>query len=89
MFRDLPSNNAMTSYNSQVRKKYFLNVTFFVLFIETMEDWDEDKLEEVVNKKHGESDKAKPKTSIVSSSQNATSLKQRPLERQKGAVVER
>ena len=31
-----------------------------------MEDWDEDKLEEVVNKKHGESDKAKPKTSIVS-----------------------
>lgn len=32
---------------------------------ETMEDWDEDKLEEVVNKKHGESDKAKPKTSII------------------------
>ena len=32
-----------------------------------MEDWDENKLEEVVNKKHGESEMAKPKTSIVSS----------------------
>ena len=31
-----------------------------------MEDWDETKLEEVVNKKHAEADKAKPKTSIVS-----------------------
>ena len=38
-----------------------------VLFTEeTMADWDENKLEEVVNKKHGESEKAKPKTSIVS-----------------------
>lgn len=33
-----------------------------------MEDWDEKKLEEVVNKKHSESDKAKPKTSIVCTS---------------------
>lgn len=32
---------------------------------ETMEDWDENKLEEVVNKKHGESEMAKPKTSII------------------------
>lgn len=31
-----------------------------------MDDWDEDKLQDVVNKKHGESNKAKPKTAIVS-----------------------
>ncbi|XP_060569761.1 zinc finger CCCH domain-containing protein 15-like [Ruditapes philippinarum] len=30
-----------------------------------MEDWDEEKLEEVINKKHGELEKAKPKTSII------------------------
>ncbi|KAH3751934.1 zinc finger CCCH domain-containing protein 15-like [Dreissena polymorpha] len=30
-----------------------------------MENWDEQKLEEVVNQKHGESEKAKPKTSII------------------------
>lgn len=30
-----------------------------------MNDWDQEKLEEVVDKKHGESNKAKPKTSIV------------------------
>ena len=32
---------------------------------ETMDDWDEAKLEDVVAKKHGESNKAKPKTAIV------------------------
>jgi hypothetical protein len=32
---------------------------------ETMENWDEATLEDVVNKKHGESDKAKPKTGII------------------------
>ncbi|GAB1604917.1 hypothetical protein Ahia01_000773300 [Argonauta hians] len=32
---------------------------------ETMNDWDQQKLEEVVDKKHGESNKAKPKTSII------------------------
>lgn len=32
---------------------------------ETMNDWDQEKLEEVVDKKHGESNKAKPKTSII------------------------
>lgn len=32
---------------------------------ETMNDWDQEKLEEVVNKKHGESNQAKPKTSII------------------------
>ena len=31
-----------------------------------MEDWDQDKLEEVVKKKHGEAEKKKPKTEIVS-----------------------
>uniref|UniRef100_A0A3B3C8Y4 Zinc finger CCCH domain-containing protein 15 n=1 Tax=Oryzias melastigma TaxID=30732 RepID=A0A3B3C8Y4_ORYME len=32
---------------------------------DTMENWDEKKLEEVVNKKHGEADKKKAKTQIV------------------------
>ncbi|KAM3917064.1 zinc finger CCCH domain-containing protein 15 [Leptodactylus fuscus] len=32
---------------------------------DTMENWDEKKLEEVVNKKHGEAEKKKPKTQIV------------------------
>lgn len=32
---------------------------------ETMEDWDEATLEEVINKKHGESEKSKPKTAII------------------------
>ncbi|CAH2306872.1 zinc finger CCCH domain-containing 15 [Pelobates cultripes] len=32
---------------------------------DTMENWDEKKLEEVVNQKHGESEKKKPKTEIV------------------------
>lgn len=31
-----------------------------------MENWDEKKLEEVVNKKHGEAEKKKAKTQIVS-----------------------
>ncbi|KAL2081306.1 hypothetical protein ACEWY4_023159 [Coilia grayii] len=32
---------------------------------DTMENWDEKKLEEVINKKHGEAEKKKPKTQIV------------------------
>ncbi|CAJ0953712.1 unnamed protein product [Ranitomeya imitator] len=32
---------------------------------DTMENWDEKKLEEVVNQKHGEAEKKKPKTQIV------------------------
>ena len=35
-------------------------------FSDNMDDWDEAKLEEVVNKKHGEKNKSLPKTSIVS-----------------------
>ncbi|PVD39074.1 hypothetical protein C0Q70_01702 [Pomacea canaliculata] len=30
-----------------------------------MENWDEEKLNEVINKKHGESEKTKPKTAII------------------------
>jgi len=33
---------------------------------ETMQDWDEEKLEQVVRQKHSESDMKKPKTEIVS-----------------------
>jgi len=35
---------------------------------ETMADWDEEKLEQVVMQKHAESDLKKPKTEIVSCS---------------------
>ncbi|XP_029391602.1 zinc finger CCCH domain-containing protein 15 [Mus pahari] len=35
------------------------------LYLDTMDNWDEKKLEEVVNKKHGEAEKKKPKTQIV------------------------
>lgn len=38
----------------------------FYQFSDTMENWDEAQLEEVINKKHGEAEKAKPKTAIVS-----------------------
>ncbi len=50
-----------------------LDITIEVLYLtgdeneeDNMNDWDEEKLEEVINKKHGESNKAKPQTSIVS-----------------------
>lgn len=33
---------------------------------DTMDNWDEDKLKEVVEKKHGEGDKQRPTTDIVS-----------------------
>lgn len=32
---------------------------------DNMENWDEDKLKEVVEKKHGEGDKQRPTTDIV------------------------
>ena len=38
---------------------------YFFHCIDTMDKWDQQKLEEVVNKKHG-SEKAKPRTEIVS-----------------------
>lgn len=37
-----------------------------MLCLDTMDNWDEKKLEEVVNKKHGEAEKKKAKTQIVS-----------------------
>lgn len=36
-----------------------------VVFLDTMDNWDEKKLEEVVNKKHGEAETKKTKTHIV------------------------
>lgn len=33
---------------------------------DNMDNWDEDKLKEVVEKKHGEGDKQRPTTDIVS-----------------------
>lgn len=36
---------------------------------DTMDNWDEDKLKEVVEKKHGEGDKQRPTTDIVSDHQ--------------------
>lgn len=33
---------------------------------DTMDNWDEDKLKEVVEKKHGEGNKQRPSTDIVS-----------------------
>ncbi len=36
------------------------------MILDEMDDWDEAKLEEVVNKKHGEKNKSLPPTSIVS-----------------------
>ena len=41
-------------------------MVIFSLDADTMENWDEKKLEEVVNKKHGEAEKKKAKTQIVS-----------------------
>lgn len=42
----------------------YLRVWLYIT--ETMEDWDEDQLRDVVNKKHGEHEKSLPKTTIVS-----------------------
>jgi len=36
------------------------------LFSDTMDKWDQNKLEEVIEKKHGEKEKSMPKTEIVS-----------------------
>lgn len=35
---------------------------------DTMDQWDDAKLQEVVEKKHGEAERTKPKTDIVSQS---------------------
>ena len=41
-------------------------LTFSFLFSDTMDKWDQNKLEEVIEKKHGEKEKTTPKTEIVS-----------------------
>lgn len=38
----------------------------FYLSSDTMDKWDQNKLEEVIEKKHGEKEKSMPKTEIVS-----------------------
>ena len=40
--------------------------TGFFLKTDTMDKWDQSKLEEVIEKKHGEKEKSMPKTEIVS-----------------------
>lgn len=42
-------------------------LTGFFLKTDTMDKWDQSKLEEVIEKKHGEKEKSMPKTEIVSS----------------------
>lgn len=39
---------------------------FIISLLESMDNWDEEKLKEVVEKKHGENDRKMPKTDIVS-----------------------
>ena len=46
--------------NVKKKKKWSL------LFSDTMDKWDQSKLEEVIEKKHGEKEKSMPKTEIVS-----------------------
>ena len=38
-----------------------------IFFLKQMDKWDQSKLEEVIEKKHGEKEKSMPKTEIVSS----------------------
>lgn len=39
---------------------------YIISLLESMENWDEEKLKEVVEKKHGENERKLPKTDIVS-----------------------
>lgn len=39
--------------------------TAFCPVLDTMDKWDQNKLEEVIEKKHGEKEKSMPKTEIV------------------------
>lgn len=48
-----------------IRELEASNIVFY-LFSDTMDKWDQDKLEEVIEKKHGEKEKSMPKTEIVS-----------------------
>ena len=42
-----------------------MHIIYFLFIVDNMENWDEKKLEEVVNKKHGESNKAKQTTTNI------------------------
>ena len=45
--------------------KILLFIVKSFLFTDTMDNWDEEKLQEVVNKKHGEANENQTKTDIV------------------------
>lgn len=53
---------------------FYVVILIVLIFViaDTMENWDEKKLEEVVNKKHGEADMKKSKTQIVGSGRKFT-----------------
>lgn len=51
--------------DTKQQQKQATDVECDVFCTDTMENWDEKKLEEVVNKKHGEAEKKKAKTQIV------------------------
>ena len=42
-----------------------MTTTAVTMVADTIDTWDENKLQEVVDKKHGSSEKNKPKTEIV------------------------
>ena len=50
-------------------------VTIVTNITDTIDTWDENKLQEVVDKKHGSSEKSKPKTEIVSEESTVTMYK--------------
>ncbi|TSR51435.1 Zinc finger CCCH domain-containing protein 15 [Bagarius yarrelli] len=58
-------NHSSDNYLIHYQAPLFLMLSYFPR--DTMENWDEKKLEEVVNKKHGEAEKKKAKTQIVRS----------------------
>ena len=52
-------------FHSFNEMKIFVYAYNLFLIVDNMENWDEKKLEEVVNKKHGESNKAKQTTTNI------------------------
>ncbi len=53
---------------------FYVVILIVLIFViaDTMDNWDEKKLEEVVNKKHGEAEMKKAKTQIVGSGRKFT-----------------
>ena len=68
----LPIYTCSRSYTEQGLVIICPEISYYLFADETMEDWDEDKLEEVVAKKHGETNKSMPKTAIVSAAKTNT-----------------